>query len=163
MPVIRKVFRALCSVLTAAAGVLILFSTLLTTVNACLRYFAGMPLAWADELSVYGIILPVFLVLPMLEYTNSQLAIDLLMRRVKSDAGRTAIMFIRGFLSLAAMGTLTYFGVLSAKKSFARSVVTPVLEMPKGAIYGIVAGCFAIAFIAWMLILLRKGTFEHAD
>jgi len=145
------------------AGVLALFSTLLSTVGVIARYLFKAPIVWGDELCVYAIILMVFVTLPGLEWEDNQLNISAILSLVKSQTGRTILVYIRGVITVVFNGVLAYFGFVMAQRTIARAVLTPVLRFPKGIPYYIVAACFAISVIVWIVIMLRKGRYGNAD
>ena len=145
------------------AGVLAFFSTLLSTAGAIFRYVFKAPIVWGDELCVYAVILMVFVCLPGLEWEDNQLNISAILSVVKSQAGRTALIYIRGVITMLFNGVLAYFGFVMAQRTISRAVLTPVLRFPKGIPYYFVAICFAISVIVWIIIMLRKGKYGNAD
>ena len=151
------------SVLTRAmltiAGIFCLLSTLLNCVNVFLRYVLNRPLNIADELSLYLVVVMVFVCMPFLELHDDQLCISTILSIVKSDKWRRVLVYVRGVVTLALTAVMAVVGFDVAKRSYDRNVITAVLRLPKGMLYGIVAVCFIIAAISWILIMTRKGAY----
>lgn len=142
------------------AGFLVFFSTLLSTAGAISRYSFKMPIVWIDEICVYAILLMVFLIMPELEYSNNQLTISAILRFF-GDRGHTVLIFIRGVITMAASCILAYYGFVIAQRSIERMVLTPVIRFPKGIPYYIVASCFVLSVLVWIIIMLRKGKYKN--
>ena len=158
-------FSRVISVLTKAmltiAGVFCLLSTLLNCVNVFLRYILNKPLNIADELALYLVVILVFIAMPFLELFNDQLCISTILSLVHSEKLRKALIYIRGVITLGLTSIMAVVGFDVTARSFNRNVITAVLRFPKGILYGIVAVCFVIAAITWVLILMRKGVYSN--
>jgi TRAP-type C4-dicarboxylate transport system permease small subunit len=161
-----KIFSKIMSVLTkimlTIGGIFCLFSMLLNSANAFMRYVFNSPIVFGDELAMYCVILMVFLTLPFLELHNEQLSISFILGPVKSEKGRTILIYFRGLVTLGLTSLMVIAGYDATMRSFNRNVITAILRLPKGALYGIVVVCFIIAAVSWILIMLRKGLYSSA-
>ena len=159
---IAKRLRMINRALWIAAGFLILFSTILAGINVVVRNIFISSFPWAEELCTFAVILLVYLALPYLESSNNQLCIGVIFSIVKSDKGRKVLVYIRGFITMAASALITYYGIIVTYRTMLRMVITPVLQMPKGVFYAIMAACFALTIITWLVILTaKKGIYDE--
>jgi len=154
-----KVMAILTKALLTIAGVFCSCATLLNCVNVFLRYVLNQPLNIADELALYLVVILVFLAAPYLELYDDQLCISTILSVVKSEKWRRVLVYIRGVITLGLTSIMTVVGIDVAIRSINRNVITAVMRIQKGILYGIVAVCFGIAAIAWILIMLRKGAY----
>ena len=158
-----KVFSKTVSIATKAlltlGGILCLFSMLIGSVNAIMRYFFNSPIVWGDELAAYCVIIMVFITMPYLELTDDQICIGFITGVVKSKKWLKFLEYFRSVIGLGITVVMVIVGYDAAQRSFNRNVITAVLRMPKGILYGIVTACYAIAAIVWILIMARKGVY----
>lgn len=165
MKVISKIMTGLTHVLEFLAGVMILFSTLLSTIGVFCRYVLKAPIVWSTELCLFAVIGMVYLAMPVLEYQNDQLTISAILKWVKGEKGRKILVFIRGIITIITSAVISYYGFVIAFRSISRNILTPTLRFNKGYFYLLVAICFAISVLVWLVIFLRKGEYEdgHAS
>lgn len=146
-------------VLMAVSAAFIGMSAVLATYNALARMFAsGVP--WAEELCSYLVVLMVYLSIPFLEFTGDQLCITAIDSIVKKRSGQRILNYLRGILTGASMLMLSYYGYEVMLKAFKRNQLTYTLNIPKGYLYAIAAGCLFITVLLWLVIMTcNKGEF----
>ena len=163
MNIYSKIMSVLTKGMLTGAGIFCIFSTLLNCVNVIMRYIFNMPFSFMDELALYFVVILVFLVMPYLELFDDQLCISTILSAVKSVKWRKVLTYIRGVITFGLASIMTVVGYDVMIRSFNRNVITAVLRFPKGILYGLMAICFAISAISWILIMLRKGAYSSGN
>lgn len=163
MKVATTIMNGITKVMEFIAGVLILFSTLLSTAGAAARYLFKAPIVWGTELALFCVIGMVYLAMPVLEYENNQLTISAILKWVKTEKGRKILVYIRGIITMATSAIISYYGFTIALRTISRNILTPTLGFNKGVFYLIVAVCFAISVLVWIVIFIRKGEYKNGN
>ena len=155
--------NGITGVMEFIAGVLIFFSTILSTVGAAARYIFKAPIIWGTELSLFCVIGMVYLAMPVLEYENNQLTISAILKWVKTEKGRKILVYIRGIITIATSAIISYYGFTISLRTISRNILTPTLGFNKGIFYLIVSICFAISVLVWIVIFIRKGEYKDGN
>jgi TRAP-type C4-dicarboxylate transport system permease small subunit len=133
-----------------AAGALLGLISLLVVYQVAMRYLAGSPPSWTEELARYLQVWLVLLAAPVCLARNMHLALDFLPSKLKGGLGRLArraILLLVGAFSLV----LTAYGVkllkiaaLQSSPALGLSMVWPYLALP-------VSGGLMMAVVVWKL------------
>ncbi|MDR1571311.1 MAG: TRAP transporter small permease [Clostridiales Family XIII bacterium] len=155
----RGILAKTISALGTAAAAVLFVSTILSAYNTVGRVLFTTSLAWIEELSCYAAGFIMFIMLPCLEYSDRHLSIAFLDEKFKakgSIAGRRALFYVRGavtvfiFLVLAAAGFRTFM------RNYAIGAKSPTLEFPYGTLYLILFVCVALALALWAFHFFLK-------
>ena len=127
-----------------------------------MRYTVGTGFAFSDEACVYLIAVMVFIASGYLEFTDNHLTIDIFNSTVKNPVIKKIVLYVRGIITMVFYGILIKYGFTVTQTAFKRQMVTNVIRMPKGIIYGAVTISLVLAVISWVVLLIcRKGEFEE--
>ncbi len=102
----------------ALAGIAgVVFMTLATVYDVCVRYFLNQPTTWATELSTYVLIATIFLGAGYTHLTENNVRVNLLMGRLQPAGART-LALVNAWLGLIYVAVAGWQAVLLVRSDF---------------------------------------------
>ncbi len=140
-----------------AAVVLIPLMTLIVTADTVLRYFASMPLVWAQDVAGLLLLLVFVCALPYSWPGGFHVRMDMLYKRMP-DGARRLVDAMTALAALAIGAVLTHQAFLQALKAFQHGETTPatkVMIWPFVAAMAVCAALFCVVMLAHIARALR--------
>lgn len=163
---IRNVFEVNLKIITWISAAFIGMSTVLSVINVFLRYGLGTGWVWADEFSIYIVIVMVFLYQCNLEYRDDQLSISVL-AEVFSDKPKIlkAMYFFRMAVTFLLYGILIRSGFSLISQNMKFQAMTPVMHVPLWILSLVVTIGLILVLVYWIVKFLPEGKKEgkHID
>jgi TRAP-type C4-dicarboxylate transport system permease small subunit len=145
-------------IILAIASVLLCISVFFSTINAICRSVFSISLPWAEELCTYLVVLVVFLAIPYLEFSNSQLSIGILDAKLKNPLSKKIIYILQGAVIIVIMSILVYYGVSVTQNAYINNIVTYVLRLPRAFFFSVAVASLILVIINWVtIIFFNKG------
>lgn len=161
MRTIRRIFEFNLQIITWISAVILAISTVLSAINVFLRYGFDSSLVWADELSIYIVILMVFLFQPYLEYKDDQLSISVITEHFANKPIVLKIMyFIRMLITFVLYIVLIRSGFALISQNLMYQAATPVMRFPLWILSLIVTIGLILVLVYWIVKFLpdeKKG------
>jgi len=161
MRAIRNVFEVNLKIITWISAAFIGLSTVLSVINVFLRYGFGTGWIWADEFSIYIVIVMVFLYQCNLEYRDDQLSISVL---AEMFSGRPIVLKVMYFFRMAVTfllyGILIRSGFALIKQNLKFQAMTPVMHVPLWILSLVVTIGLMLVLVYWIVKFLPEGKKE---
>ena len=140
-------------------GAFLLFvATILASINAICRYGLSFSMAWADEVTLFSIVISVFLMQCRLEARGEQLSINVLEPFLgKSSLGRNLMFWVRGVVIIGIWIILVIEGWDIITMNFALKTVTSLLLFPMWIIFAAYTLGMALILVAWIWLIQKKA------
>lgn len=156
----QRILGSTSHVMSVIATVIVLLMMLLVTSDVFSRYFFTMPIKGANELIESMMLVVVFLGLAYVQYTKSNISIDLLVNKFpqKTQAAIDSLTYIFGFGTISLMG---WAAVIRLNTLIDAGSYTPILKMPVAIFQSLLTFGFLMLWIVllWDFIYsLYKGT-----
>lgn len=152
MGFIHKVFEYNLRIISGVAAVFLTVSTVLACINVFLRYLFGSSLPWADELSIYIVVLMVYIYQCKLEYDGDQLSVSVLVEYFKNRPIILKCMYyLRLLITISLYTLLLNSGFKVVKQHLMYKATTPVMRMPLWILGLIVTIGLILVILAWII------------
>ena len=151
------------SFLLSISAIFLLIATILAVANAVVRFAHLGNLTWADEVNTILMIMLVFIAQSSLEFNDKQLAISILQSTLKSKKAKTALVVVRGIVTMAITGYLLFYCIKVTEKAAKYNYVTNVLMFPRKYLYAVIIAAFALVIISWIVTIICKASTYGAD
>lgn len=151
-------FAAMRRLYGAAAVILIPLMTLIVTADTVLRYFASMPLVWAQDVAGLLLLLVFVSALPYSWPGGFHVRMDMLYNRMPEGA-RKFVDALTALAALAIGAVLAHQAVLQTIKAFQHGETTPatkVMIWPFAAAMAVCAALFCVVMLVHMIGALRR-------
>lgn len=154
----RSFFAAMRRLYGTAAVILIPLMTLIVTADTVLRYFASMPLVWAQDVAGLLLLLVFVSALPYSWPGGFHVRMDMLYKRMPEGARK----FVDALSALAALtigAVLAHQAVLQTIKAFQHGETTPATKVviwPFAAAMAVCAALFCVVMLVHMAGALRR-------
>jgi len=157
MGFIRKVFEFKLRIIGGIASIFIAISTILASINVFLRYLFGSSLPWADELSIYIIVMMVYIYQCKLEYDDDQLSISVLAEYFRNKPVILKSMYyVRMVVTVSLYGMLLNTAFKVVQQHWMYKGATPVMRMPFWILGLIVTIGLILVILAWIVKFLPE-------
>lgn len=156
----KRIFRGaagIVDVFMMISAMLLLATTILSTLNAIVRFSGLGSVVWAEEIGTLCMVIMVFLSQPNLEFRNRQLCIGVLQSSLKNEKIKRFFHILRGIITMSISGCLMYQTYIIMEKAEQFHYSTPVLQIPRVYLYGMIALAFLMVFIAWAVTIFANG------
>ena len=153
-----KIITKIDDILFIAATAFLAAGCGLAVINAFFRKVFNMGLPWAEELSLYMVVMMLFLAMPYLEQIDRHLCIGILMSKLKTEKSKNFFRIVRSVWTIAVMGILFRFGITLAKAMVASHVATNILRWPRLPFFSaLLIGFIMIIAVYICIIIVKKG------
>jgi C4-dicarboxylate transporter DctQ subunit len=155
MKLLDRLVRALARIGTALAAASLLLSMLVIGYSVVMRYFAGRPIPWADELGGYLLVASVMLAAADALFEGEHIRVDALVERlsargrwIASLTGLCAILATAALLAVEGADMVAFSRMVDLKSNgyLAVPMWIPQFFVPLGAVLMGVAA--AVSFVA---------------
>ena len=144
---------------SSIGGFLLFVSTMLASINALCRYLLNYSMSFADEISIFGIVISVFLMQCRLEERGEQLSVNVLEPFLnKSALGRNLMFWARAVVIITIWILMTKVGIGVIILNYEIRTVTAVLMFPMWIVYAAYTLGMALILLAWVFIFYGKLT-----
>lgn len=124
-------------------------------INVVLRNFFHSGLVWGNEISSYLNILTVFVAASAGFKSGAHVGVSVVVDFVVPKNLHKTAALITNLCVLAFLGLVTFLGVRMAAKQFIQHQLSPVLNVPIGALYVIAAVGMAASFIRVVMEIIK--------
>jgi TRAP-type C4-dicarboxylate transport system permease small subunit len=127
----QKIFDYIIDAMAFLAGLLLVGSVLIMSLEVGMRYFFGRPQVWTIEVSEYILFTLTFLATPWLLKKGGHIGVDIVVERV-GPKFRTYLELFSSGLGVLVSGIIAWFSALTAWECYETGVVvTKTLTVPK--------------------------------
>jgi|TARA_A100001391_G_scaffold205463_1_gene207318 TRAP-type C4-dicarboxylate transport system permease small subunit len=158
---LRTIDRAIISVTGVLVVVLLLIMTGATLAGVFARYFLNDALTWSEEVARFSMIWLSFLGGGLVFRRGGHVAIDMLVRRLSSDAVRIAVFTLSQLVIMAFLGTLLWYGVDMVQQ--ATYMTTPALQISMMFPYAAIPVGAVLMMYQLVVVSVKTYRGEHAE
>lgn len=153
---ILKSFDQINNALLTISAVFLLTATLLSVINAIIRFADLGGITWTEELSTLLMILLVYLAQPQLEFRKKQLTIGILQSALKSKLARQILNIVQGVIIMAITGFVLFYCFRVFGNAAKYNFITSVLHIPRTILFGCMIVAYITVIISWLVTIFAN-------